>query len=333
MDAWLSADTRLNLRRLVEDQKARRRSIQTLDGSDSSHTVPLDQSPVASCTRLHCPEPTSCEEAHEGNDETEVIEIPLTYDLEFFHDLRRQLVILERLQKKELESINSQIVKLGQNLQKMKSSHSKKSKANIEVWREIFRQYLDSQIFFSSNEQDAGARDAKRAQTQLQLFKQALGMDRLSRLTSDKSVGDAVDRFLRINRNLLLLVKYQELNRTAVLKILKKFSKQTALQSQANESPWLTTAPVLAQDLAKVTYYTISEKLLQIIPQVDDYLCPVCFSISFKPVRLRCNHVFCIRCVIVMQRAQQDHCPLCRRNVVMEASSCKTASFSCYVSC
>jgi E3 ubiquitin-protein ligase BAH len=334
MDAWLSADTRLNLRRLVEDQQMRRRrSIQTLDGSDSSHSVPLDQSSVDSCTRLHCPEPTSGEEVHKGNGETEFIEIPLTYDLEFFHDLRRQLIILERLQKKEQENMNSQIVKLGQNLREMKSSHSKKSRANIEMWREIFRQYLDSQIFFSSNEQDAGVRDAKHAQTQLQLFKQALETDHRLPLTPNKSVGDTVDRFLRINRNLLLLVKYQELNRTAVSKILKKFNKQTALRSQANESPWLTTAPVLAQDLAKATCCLISEELLQIIPQIDDYLCPICFSISYKPIRLRCHHVFCIRCLIVMQRAQKDHCPLCRREVVMEASSCKTASFSYYVSC
>jgi len=60
---------------------------------------------------------------------------------------------------------------------------------------------------------------------------------------------------------------------------------------------------------------------MSVVPQLNDYLCPVCFSISFKPIRLRCQHVFCIRCLVVMQRAKEDHCPLCRGAVIMQADS------------
>lgn len=73
--------------------------------------------------------------------------------------------------------------------------------------------------------------------------------------------------------------------------------------------------------MAKAVCFEISEKVLAVVPQLSDYLCPVCFNISYKPIRLRCGHVFCIRCMIIMQRAKSDHCPLCRGTVVMQADS------------
>lgn len=77
----------------------------------------------------------------------------------------------------------------------------------------------------------------------------------------------------------------------------------------------------MPRDIAKAICYQVSTELLPIVPQLDDYLCPVCFSISYRPVRLRCQHIFCIRCLIVLQRTKEDHCPLCRGEVVMEADS------------
>lgn len=80
--------------------------------------------------------------------------------------------------------------------------------------------------------------------------------------------------------------------------------------------------------LAKAVCFKVSEELLPIVPQLNDYLCPVCFNIAVKPIRLRCGHVFCIRCMITMQRAEADHCPLCRDAVVMEADSSKLATWN-----
>ena len=131
---------------------------------------------------------------------------------------------------------------------------------------------------------------------------------------------------MRVNLQLLQFMKYQEMNRVAISKIMKKFDKHTAFRTQQSLPPTLTESPFMVQDLAKATCFTVSTELLAIIPQLDDYLCPVCFSISFKPVRLRCNHVFCIRCLVVMQRARENQCPLCRAEVVMEATRCKFSS-------
>lgn len=87
--------------------------------------------------------------------------------------------------------------------------------------------------------------------------------------------------------------------------------------------PQTLLSTALSENVAKAVCYQVSTELLPVVPQLDDYLCPVCFSISYRPIRLRCGHVFCIRCLVVMQRAKEDCCPLCRGKVVMEADSSK----------
>lgn len=184
----------------------------------------------------------------------------------------------------------------------------------------IFELYTDAEIFMSSHEADAGARDAAHAQKQYSEFNKALAAHQDQILRLGKGGNSALDRFLRVNIQLLRLIKFQEINNTALNKILKKFDKRTALRARSSVSNTLTQSHLMAQNLAKATCFTISEELLNIIPQLNDYLCPVCFSISYKPIRLRCGHIFCIRCMIVMQRQEQDKCPMCREGVVLEAS-------------
>ena len=59
---------------------------------------------------------------------------------------------------------------------------------------------------------------------------------------------------------------------------------------------------------------------MPIVPQLVDYQCAVCTSIHWRPVRLRCSHVFCIRCLVILQRKGAARCPLCRKNTVMQAN-------------
>ncbi|KAL8785937.1 MAG: hypothetical protein Q9213_003086 [Squamulea squamosa] len=39
--------------------------------------------------------------------------------------------------------------------------------------------------------------------------------------------------------------------------------------------------------MAKFMCSQLSNEVLAIVPQLNDYICPVCYSISYKPVRLR----------------------------------------------
>jgi E3 ubiquitin-protein ligase BAH len=305
-DAWLSPQTRRYLQDLAYQQHHERRgSTQSLD--ELSPDRPSHEGGTT---------------APENNaDELETIEVPLTSSAAFFPVLGREVEDLEQLQKSEHSKLEKQVVKLGHRLNNLSGSSSK-SRKEIQAWREIFRIYIESQIFFSSNEQDAGSRDSEQATTQLELFGTTLAKQKKS-LKLGKDAKAALGGFMELNVHLLLFMKYQEMNRLAMSKIVKKFDKRTALRTQRSLPSKLSWSPFMVQDLAKAMCFTVSTELLTIIPQLDDYLCPVCFSISFKPVRLRCNHVFCIRCLVVMQRAREDHCPLCRGEVVMEASKCK----------
>ncbi|KAI1277785.1 hypothetical protein F5Y07DRAFT_73332 [Xylaria sp. FL0933] len=63
----------------------------------------------------------------------------------------------------------------------------------------------------------------------------------------------------------------------------------------------------------------MSNELISVVPQLDDYLCPICFAIAYWPVRLQCQHVFCSRCLVKMSRKGERHCPLCRADTIMLA--------------
>lgn len=315
MDAWLSPETRRILRQLGRRQSATGLIKPDGEAMQHAHAVGSVGADVS-----ETPSPQS--DDHESAIET--VEVPLTSDSEFFQILRRELRNLEKLQRSEQKSMETAIVKLGDDLREVKANKNKRSKEDLEAWREIFRLYLDAQVFLSSHEQDAGVRDAAHAQKQLEFFNKTLASEQGRKIKLSKDSKIALDRFQAINLTLLQLLKYSEINRTALTKILKKFDKRTALHAQQPVLEYLKTSPsFMTKDLAKATCFTISDELLNILPQLDDYLCPVCFSISFKPVRLRCNHVFCIRCLIVMQNADQDKCPLCREHVVLEATGGK----------
>jgi len=71
--------------------------------------------------------------------------------------------------------------------------------------------------------------------------------------------------------------------------------------------------------LPRLLVQAIGEVLLPIIPQVDDYACLICTSIAFKPIRLTCGHLFCVRCLVKMQKRGSGDCPMCRAPTVLTA--------------
>lgn len=304
MDARLSPDTRRILRRIARSSRASIEAPHPRDDSSDRERSDADD-----------PDP---------KDEQQVlktVEIPLTADSEFFQTLRKELDRLDNLQNTERDQLQEEIAQLGNDLRTLRQSKKKQAKREIEIWRKIFEQYMDAEVFLSSHEADAGSRNASHAEKQLKFFTQSLDEQKPQIVKLGQDANAALSRFVRINVTLLRLMRFQEINRTALTKIMKKFGKRTALHPHSSISTSLTKSPFIAQDLAKATYFTISEEILTILPQLNDYLCPICFSISYKPVRLDCNHVFCIRCMIVMQRQGKEQCPLCREDVVMTATS------------
>jgi hypothetical protein len=110
-------------------------------------------------------------------------------------------------------------------------------------------------------------------------------------------------------------------------KILKKHAKRTALPlpplatSDAPSHAALVVPGVL-QTLPQTLVQAVGEILLPIVPHVDDYSCAICTSIAFKPIRLSCSHLFCVRCLVKMQKRGQDNCAMCRAPTVAIANRC-----------
>ena len=79
--------------------------------------------------------------------------------------------------------------------------------------------------------------------------------------------------------------------------------------------------------------HLIETTLLRIVPSLDDYSCVICMNIAFKPVRLSCMHLFCVRCLVKMQKRGEGNCPMCRARSVLGANACKLNSFSIFGVC
>ncbi|KAF9769639.1 hypothetical protein IL306_012922 [Fusarium sp. DS 682] len=250
----------------------------------------------------------------------EIIEVPLTFDAEFFEMLQSDVNNLDALQMEEEKTMTSEIVALGKEVEQVVKP-KRFSKTDLARWRQIFELYLDAEIFFATHEQDHGERSSQVALRQLQWFQDQVAKQNLVKDFKLPESKAAFTRFINLNASLLKNMQFQELNKTAVSKILKKFDKRTALGVARKFPTVVHSDKLLAGTIARDVCAQMSQELVSKVPQLNDYLCPVCFSVAYMPVRLDCQHVFCIRCVIKIQRRKEKHCPLCRADVVLKASA------------
>ncbi|EQK98865.1 RING-14 protein [Ophiocordyceps sinensis CO18] len=250
----------------------------------------------------------------------EMIEVPLVFDGEFFDLLQSDVNNLDALQVQEGKKMTTEVVELGKEVSQV-SQPSRFSKSDLARWRHIFELYLDAEVFFATHERDHGARSTQKALKQLQWFQGEVEKRCLAKEFKLRESKMAFARFLNLNLGLLKTLQFQELNKLAVFKILKKFDKRTSLGVSQTFPVAIQSEGLLSRDIAKDICAQMSQELVSIVPQLSDYLCPVCFSVAYRPVRLDCQHVFCIRCVVKIQRRQERRCPLCRADVVMSASA------------
>ncbi|GHJ88465.1 hypothetical protein NliqN6_4867 [Naganishia liquefaciens] len=209
------------------------------------------------------------------------------------------------------------------------------SKSDLYAWREIFTLWIEAQIFESSSERNRGERSVEEAEARLKAFaaevvKRGLGDRRTLRRKESR---EAWEEFLRLNMLLLDLKRFQLANVNAARKILKKHDKRTALTASVGFPQFVRKSLDAHVDingninswtfyntsLPHVLLASLTDTLLPILPSLDDYMCLICTSIAFKPIRLNCGHLFCVRCLAKMQRAGKAHCPLCRATTVLQA--------------
>lgn len=252
-----------------------------------------------------------------AEEDTLVVEINMSLDSVFFHMLYQELQALDDLKQDQENKMIADVSAVGRMVSELSTPSRRKS--DMYVWREIFRSYIDSEIFFSTSEVKAGERNADESRERFLLFMKRLTDQEIVKKFRHKRSAEAFNSFYNINLQLLKALQFQSYNKLAITKILKKFDKQTSLTAKSKFPELIQNDPFITLSFSHTICAIIASRLLNIVPQLEDYTCPICCSVAFKPIRLNCGHVFCVRCLVKMQRRNQDHCPLCRADAVMNA--------------
>ncbi|KAL2151533.1 hypothetical protein VTH82DRAFT_6631 [Thermothelomyces myriococcoides] len=251
------------------------------------------------------------------------VEIPLSFDSRFFGLLQADLAELDTLQAKERQLMNDKISILGNEIAevaKPRKGLAKFSKSDLYRWREIFELYLAAQVFFSTSEAATGLRTSEKARQQLVWFQEEVEKRQLLQRFKLESSATAYAHFLALNATLLQNLQFQELNQTAISKIIKKFDKRTSLGVKTTFPKMMYPAQFITEAISKDVCAQLAREVVNQVPQVVDYTCTICFSICWLPIRLDCTHLFCIRCMIKMQNQNKRYCPLCRADVIQSAN-------------
>ncbi|KAG8738871.1 hypothetical protein FRC10_006420 [Ceratobasidium sp. 414] len=275
------------------------------------------------------PPHTTHEPPLESSDDrdTQGVIMPLAADTAFHRLLASALSALASLQARTQTQVSDQVIALADTIASCSGPPARSHKSDLYAWREIFQLWVECQIYRGGATErerasgECGIRSVAEAEKRLGMFasevvKRGLG-DRRT-LKSVKS-REALETFLNLNVHILDLKKFQLANAEAARKILKKHQKRTALPSATS----LSVLPISrsgAGDLPQMLITTLTETLLPVLPSLDDYSCLICTSIAFKPIRLSCSHLFCVRCLVKMQKRGQAECPLCRTPCVLLAN-------------
>ncbi|CAK9441744.1 uncharacterized protein LODBEIA_P56120 [Lodderomyces beijingensis] len=237
------------------------------------------------------------------------IHIVLNSDGKFFKMLEEELEALDSVRKTEESKIIDEVQAVADAVTRLSNIQ-----AELYKWRELFKIYLDSEVYFRYNDQFREPRNEEEIKKQLDEFMVNANKSGVIAQFKKKTSLVAFNDFVAMNYHLFKLLQFQTINTEALRKILKKFDKQTSLGIQ-DIYPKLVSSDhifVSGKSLAQSICFVIQNSILQLIPQIDDYSCPICMTIAFKPIRLSCGHVFCVRCLVKLKKDAKTNCPMCR---------------------
>ncbi|ODQ79653.1 hypothetical protein BABINDRAFT_162026 [Babjeviella inositovora NRRL Y-12698] len=309
------------LQRLVEQRELSLSPCTSTSDSDNERlidgitTVTLSENPSPLMYKETSPEPVPSD----GFSSDTTLVFRLKSDGEFFHMLSTELQDLDTLKIRQESQMFSTVQQVGDVINKYSAPSTRRS--DMYAWRNIFCAYIESEVFFRNNISGTSDKDVQKSKENFQKFLGILEKGKYYDLFKNKQSTKALNEFIGLNYLLLKLLQFQHINRMAITKILKKFDKQTSLTAKTQFPELISTDPFIKESFAKTMCAIISNKLLTIVPQLDDYECPICTSIAFKPIKLSCGHLFCIRCLVKLQRANKESCPLCRERNVLDADS------------
>ncbi|CCH43492.1 putative RING finger protein [Wickerhamomyces ciferrii] len=250
------------------------------------------------------------DEEYGARDDSSINDKMLTLhsDILFFQDLYQQYLSLLKFNKIQSSLILDRIQQLSILIKKLTNGNNK-NKNDMYLWREIFNKYVEYKLDLKSQFNSKN----------LEIFVSNVKENKiLKKFKHTKQNTEYFQTFYDLNLELLKFLSFENLNTIAIRKIVKKFDKNTLLNSSKNFNKMIVfeKSSLSTSTIEQV----ISTDIVKLVPQLDDYLCPICFTIAYKPIRLQCNHFFCIRCMIKLQRRNEPKCPICRDKVVMFAT-------------
>jgi len=275
--------------------------------------------------------------------DTKWVQIPLASAKGFFDLLAPKLEELEQLREAEMHKLEVDILDLGDAVENVVEpimdgfeAKRKVSYRDLYFWREMFRLYLETPIFYSNAESNSGALTFSEAKSRLYAYDQKLRSTGLLAKMKTPAARQAAKQFFDLNVDILKIIGFQEMNARAMRKILKKFDKRTHLEGQLFLNDLRAKYPALlpasqtgklafsnkgfANSIARDLQAEIASKVLGIVPQIDDWSCPVCLTMAWRPVSLGCcRALYCIRCVIKLQDEGHVRCPTCNAETVKAA--------------
>ncbi|CAO3589198.1 unnamed protein product [Absidia cylindrospora] len=233
--------------------------------------------------------------------------INLIKDMEFF-----QLLLAELEQAVTLYDLERQkLLAAMQDLETLLTIAASPSKKDLYVWREIFHLYL------SNCPAGMNIQDYEICKERLALLSDDIIRRKLDKRLSSRRSRTAFGQFLAINQQIAIFQHFQVLNTTAMNKILKKHDKRSGLTAKSEFPSFAKNNSVFLQEIDATLFQIIQSKIITIVPQPDDYNCPVCYGITWRPIRLECKHVFCVRCLIKAHRKRLYDCPICRMEMAV----------------
>ncbi|QRW20956.1 RING finger protein [Rhizoctonia solani] len=240
--------------------------------------------------------------------------LPLTADTAFHRVLATALSSLASLRTRTQTRVSDQISGLADTISSCSGPPARDRKSDLYAWREIFQLWVECQIYQGGATErerangEGGIRDVAEAEKRLGMFasevvKRGLGDRRTMKSAKSR---DALQTFLNLNLHILDLKKFELANAEAARKILKKHEKRTALPTATS----LAVLPISrgTGELPQMLITTLTQTLLPVLPSLEDYSCLICTSIAFKPIRLSCGHLFCVRspCVLIADGSNLD---------------------------
>ncbi|KAJ1658975.1 hypothetical protein IWQ61_001870 [Dispira simplex] len=246
--------------------------------------------------------------------------VTLKSDTTFFGTILHQLDKMYDFQRQGENDFYQRVERLVSQLGAVSSPYGD----DMYLWRDIFRWYQAAEIWTHTQGDYKVSGSVERSKRRFLLFVQRLVQRAVQQQFRTPRSTATLAEFLNLNVELLSVKFFRDLNQTALVKILKKHDKRTHLRATLAFHKIMDhqTHMQFTSNLPNALYSALLHQLLSIVLQPDDYSCPLCLCISWRPVRLACRHVFCLRCLVKATDQQMVDCPLCRRpGAILEATS------------